>query len=123
MSTPTQLGFVSLQVSDLAASRHFYTNVLGFQPVPASPPDACLFVTQGGALFALRTPLVDLQATSRLGWGVSLWFGVPELAAFLEQLEGNVQLIRGLQATPFGTTAIIADPDGYWLTLQEIPTA
>ena len=121
MSTPTQLGFVSLQVSDLAASRHFYADVLGFQPVPASPPDACLFVTQSGALFALRTPLVDLQATSRLGWGVSLWFGVPELAAFLEQLEGKVQLIRGLQATPFGTTAIIADPDGYWLTLQEVP--
>lgn len=123
MSTPTQLGFVSLQVSDLAASRHFYADVLGFQPVPASPPDACLFVTQSGALFALRTPLVDLQATSRLGWGVSLWFGVPELAAFLEQLEGKVQLIRGLQATPFGTTAIIADPDGYWLTLQEVPAA
>jgi catechol 2,3-dioxygenase-like lactoylglutathione lyase family enzyme len=123
MSNPTQLGFVSLQVSDLAASRHFYADVLGFQPVPASPPDACLFVTQSGALFALRTPLVDLQATSRLGWGVSLWFGVPELAAFLEQLEGKVQLIRGLQATPFGTTAIIADPDGYWLTLQEVPAA
>jgi catechol 2,3-dioxygenase-like lactoylglutathione lyase family enzyme len=123
MSTPTQLGFVSLQVSDLAASRHFYADVLGFQPLPASPPDACLFVTQSGALFALRTPLVDLQATSRLGWGVSLWFGVPELAAFLEQLEGKVQVVRGLQATPFGTTAIIADPDGYWLTLQEVPAA
>jgi catechol 2,3-dioxygenase-like lactoylglutathione lyase family enzyme len=123
MSTPTQLGFVSLQVSDLAASRHFYADMLGFQPVPASPPDACLFVTQSGALFALRTPLVDLQATSRLGWGVSLWFGVPELATFLAQLEGNVQVVRGLQATPFGTTAIIADPDGYWLTLQEVPAA
>ena len=121
MPTPTQLGFVSLQVSDIAASRHFYADVLGFQPLPASPPDACLFVTQSGALFALRTPLVDLQATSRLGWGVSLWFGVPELAAFLEQLEGKVQVVRGLQATPFGTTAIIADPDGYWLTLQEVP--
>ena len=123
MSTPTQLGFVSLQVSDLAASRHFYAEVLGFQPVPASPPDACLFVTQSGALFALRKPLVDLQATSRLGWGISLWFGVHELAAFLERLAGKAQVIRGLQATPFGTTAIIADPDGYWLTLQELPAA
>ena len=122
MPTPTQLGFVSLQVSDLEASRRFYTDVLGFQPTPASPPDACLFVTQSGALFALRTPLVDLQATSHLGWGVSLWFGVPELAAFLERLEGKVRLIRGLQATPFGQTAIIADPDGYQLTLQETPT-
>lgn len=119
MSTPTQLGFVSFQVSDLETSRQFYTEVLGFQPLPSSPPDACLFATQSGALFALRTPLVDLRATSHLGWGVSLWFGVPELAAFLERLEGRATLIRGLQATPFGNTAIIADPDGYWLTLQE----
>ncbi|OUJ70425.1 VOC family protein [Hymenobacter crusticola] len=122
MTSPTQLGFVSLQVSDLAASRQFYTEVLGFQPTPSSPPDACLFVTQSGALFALRTPLVDLQATSQLGWGVSLWFGVPELASFLERLEDKARLIRGVQATPFGNTAIIADPDGYWLTLQEVPT-
>jgi hypothetical protein len=54
---------------------------------------------------------------------VSLWFGVSELTALLRQLEGKVRLIRGLQATPFGNTAIIADPDGYWLTLQETPTA
>ena len=122
MSTPTQLGFVSLQVSDLETSRQFYTEVLGFQQTPSSPPDACLFVTQSGALFAIRTPLVDLQATSQLGWGVSLWFAVRDLAAFLEHLEGKSRLIRGLQATPFGNTAIIADPDGYWLTLQESPT-
>ena len=121
MPIPTQLGFVSLQVSDLEASRRFYTDVLGFQPAPASPPDACLFVTQSGALFAIRTPLVDLQATSQLGWGVSLWFGVPELVAFLERLEGKAYLVRGLQATSFGQTAIIADPDGYQLTLQETP--
>ena len=122
MPLPTQLGFVSLQVSDLEASRQFYTEVLGFQPLPQSPPDACLFATQSGALFALRKPLVDLQATTQLGWGVNLWFGVPELAAFLERLEGKAPLIRGIQATPFGNTAIVADPDGYWLTLQETPT-
>lgn len=122
MSTPTQLGFVSLQVSDLEASRQFYTDVLGFQQTTPSPPDACVFATQSGALFAIRKPLVDLQATSQLGWGVSLWFNVSELAAFLERLEGKALLIRGTQATPFGNTAIIADPDGYWLTLQETPT-
>lgn len=122
MPTPTQLGFVSLQVSDLDASRQFYTNVLGFQLATLSPPDACVFVTQSGALFAIRKPLVDLQATSQLGWGVGLWFNVSELAVFLERLEGKAPLIRGIQATPFGNTAIIADPDGYWLTLQETQT-
>lgn len=73
MSLPTQLSFVSLQVSDFEASRWFYTDVLGFQSLPASPPNACLLTTQSGALFALRTPLVDLQATSQLGRRPLVW--------------------------------------------------
>ncbi|MBO0938526.1 VOC family protein [Fibrella sp. HMF5335] len=123
MSLATQLGFISLQVSDLDASRQFYTDVLNFQPAPQSPPDACVFVTQRGASFAIRKPLVDLQATDKLGWGVGLWFAVPELDAFLQRIEGKATLVRGVQPSPFGNTAIIADPDGYWLTLQESKAA
>lgn len=123
MQSATQLGFVSLQVSDLDASRQFYTDILGFQPSAQSPPDACVFETQSGAIFAIRKPLVDLQATNRLGWGVGLWFNVPNLDDFLQRIEGKATLVRGVQATPFGNTAIVADPDGYWLTLQEIKAA
>lgn len=123
MSTPTQLGFVSLQVSDLEASRQFYTDVLGFEAAPQSPPDACVFTTRQGASFAIRKPLVDLQQAARLGWGVSLWFAVPNLAAFLQRIEGRAEVVRGVQPSPFGNTAIITDPDGYWLTLQEAPAA
>lgn len=119
MENPTQLGFVSLQVSDLDASRQFYTDVMRFQPASPSPPDACVFATQSGAIFTIRKPFVDLTATHQLGWGVSLWFAISELDAFLERIEGKATLIRGIQPTPFGNTAIIADPDGYWLTLQE----
>jgi predicted enzyme related to lactoylglutathione lyase len=119
MENPTQLGFVSLQVSDLEASRRFYTDVMRFQPSPQSPPDACVFATQSGALFIVRKPFLDLTATRQLGWGISLWFAIPELDAFLERLEGKATLIRGVQPTPFGNTAILADPDSYWLTLQE----
>jgi catechol 2,3-dioxygenase-like lactoylglutathione lyase family enzyme len=121
MTTPTQLTFVSLQVSDLDASTRFYRDTLGFQPVPQSPPDACIFATQTGAIFAIRKPLVDLQLTDRLGWGVGLWFAVNNLTDFLQRIDGQATLIRGIQATPFGNTAIIADPDGYWLTIQETP--
>lgn len=119
MLKPTQLGFVSLQVRDLKASRQFYTDVLGSRPAAQSPPDACVFETQSGASLAIRKPLVDLEAAGRLGWGMSLWFGVADLAAFLQRLAGKASLIRGMEASPFGNTAIIADPDGYWLTLQE----
>lgn len=123
MPEPTQLSFVALQVRDLEASRQFYTDVLGFRPAAQSPPDACVFETQSGASFAIRKPLVDLQETNRLGWGVALWFGVTDLAAFLQRLEGKAQVIRGIEPSPFGNTAIVADPDGYWLTLQELPHA
>lgn len=119
MDIPTQLSFVSLQVSDFEASRSFYANLLGFRPAPQSPPDACIFTPQNGALFAIRKPLVDLTATSQLGWGVGLWFGVADLAALLQRLAGEATLVRGIQPGPFGHPAIIADPDGYWLTLQE----
>ncbi|GAB3768609.1 VOC family protein [Spirosoma horti] len=119
MHYPTQLGFVSLQVSDLEVSRQFYTDVMQFQPAPQSPPDACVFATQIGAIFTIRKSLVDLTATPKLGWGVNLWFAIPELDAFLDRIEKKATLIRGVQPTPFGNTAIIADPDGYWLTLQE----
>ncbi|WP_324678244.1 VOC family protein [Hymenobacter sp. GOD-10R] len=117
----TQLGFVSLQVSNLDASRQFYTEVLGFEPLATGQPDACVFATQSGAVFAIRKPLVDLQAADRLGWGVGLWFNVTHLDEFLHRIHGQATLVRGIQATPFGNTAVIADPDGYTLTLLEVP--
>lgn len=120
MLISTQLGFVSLQVSDLEASRRFYTEVLGFRPAEQAPPDACVFETQSGATFAIRKPLVDLQAATHLGWGVGLWFTVAGLDDLLQRIAGKATLVRGVQPTPFGNTAIIADPDGYWLTLQEL---
>lgn len=43
MSNPTQLSFVSLQVSDLEAGKLFYTEILNFKPVLKSPPDAIVF--------------------------------------------------------------------------------
>jgi predicted enzyme related to lactoylglutathione lyase len=119
MQNPTQLGFVSLQVSDLETSRQFYTEVLGFRSAAQTPPDACVFETQSGATFAIRKPLVDLQATTHLGWGVGLWFAVTDLDGLLQRIAGKATLVRGVQPTPFGSTAIIADPDGYWLTLQD----
>lgn len=123
MQNATQLGFISLQVSDLEVSRRFYTDVLGFQPSAQTQPDACVFDTQSGAIFTIRKPLVDLKATHHLGWGVGLWFAITELDAFLQRIEGQATLVRGIQSTPFGNTAIIADPDGYWLTLQETKAA
>lgn len=119
MNNQTQLGFVSLQSSNLELSKKFYTEVLGFKLLSKSPPDAYLFEEKGGAVFAIRKPLVDLNEAKKLGWGVSLWFEISDMGAFLHEIEDWATIIRGVQETPFGKTVIIADPDGYWLTIQE----
>jgi catechol 2,3-dioxygenase-like lactoylglutathione lyase family enzyme len=64
--------FVALQVRDLDVSTRFYTERLGLTPAPAGPPGAVVFTTEP-IPFAIREPAVDLDATSRLGWGVALW--------------------------------------------------
>jgi len=119
MLNQTQLSFVSLQVSDLDASGKFYTDILGFKLLPQSPPDALLFEQKNGATFAIRKPLVDLTKSNLLGWGVALWFGIDAFDDFLDINREKLDIIRDVLQTPFGKTVIVADPDGYWITLQE----
>lgn len=64
--------FVALQVRDLQTSAAFYTDRLGLRQAPDSPPGAVVFATEP-IPFALREPLVDLDAVDRLGWGIALW--------------------------------------------------
>ncbi len=51
--------FIALQVRDLEASRRFYTDALGLEPAPQSPPGAVVFQT-APIPFAIREPAVDL---------------------------------------------------------------
>ncbi len=119
MSNPTQLSFVSLQVSDLEASGKFYTEVLGFKKVAKSPPDAVVFEQQNGAAFAIRKPMIELNKANLLGWGVAIWFGIGNLDSFLERNQGKISIVKDIHPTPFGRILVIADPDGYAITLQE----
>ncbi len=56
--------FVALQVRDLEASARFYTERLRLRRAPVSPPGAVVFTTEP-IPFAVREPMVDLDATSR----------------------------------------------------------
>ncbi len=118
-SQPTQLSFVSLQVRDLAASRMFYQEVLGFESAPTQSPVAHVFQDQGGAIFAIRTPMVNLDAVPQLGWGTALWFSVADLAQLHDKLRGQATIVQEMTDTPFGKTFVVADPDGYRLTFQQ----
>jgi len=119
MQHPTQLSFVSLQVADLEASGKFYTEILGFKPVLKSPPDAIVFEQKNGAAFAIRKPMIELSKANLLGWGVAVWFAIGDLDVFLERNRDKVTIVKDIHPTPFGRILVVADPDGYSITLQE----
>jgi predicted enzyme related to lactoylglutathione lyase len=119
MQNPTQLSFVSLQVTDLEVSGKFYTEILGFKPVLKSPPDAIVFEQKNGAAFAIRKPMIELSKANLLGWGVAVWFGIGDLDAFLEKNSEKISIVKDIHPTPFGRILVVSDPDGYAITLQE----
>ena len=111
--------FIALQVRDLDASARFYTDILGLRPAPQSPSDAIVFQTKP-IPFAIRKPLVDLSAASKLGWGVALWMHVNGTDALYEKLRAaGVPIVREPTDSPFGRTFTFADPDGYGVTVHD----
>jgi catechol 2,3-dioxygenase-like lactoylglutathione lyase family enzyme len=110
--------FVALQVRDLEASARFYTERLGLRRAPVSPPGAVVFTTEP-IPFAVREPMVDLDATSRLGWGVALWLKADEVDRLHGDLAGHgVPIVTPPFDGPFGRTFAFADPDGYVITVH-----
>ena len=108
--------FIALQVHDIEASRHFYTERLGLVPAGRSPPDAVVFDTKP-IPFAIRKPMVDLSATDRLGWGVSLWIACDDADALHESLAAaGVPILTAPAESPFGRFFVFRDPDGYAIT-------
>ena len=116
-----KLDFASLQVSDLEASKAFYTDKLGFELSEMTNPGASIFkFNKGEASFAIRKPIGNLDGKA-LGLGVSLWFAIDEK---IEQLQGRlidkeVVILGAINNTPFGKTLMVKDPDGYVITFLE----
>jgi catechol 2,3-dioxygenase-like lactoylglutathione lyase family enzyme len=110
--------FIALQVRNLQASATFYTENLGLHPAPVSPPGAVVFATEP-IPFAIREPVVDLDATDRLGWGVALWLRADNPQAIHDHLLATgVQIVTPPQDGPFGRTFAFSDPDGYTITIH-----
>ena len=110
--------FVALQVRDLQASARFYADRLGLARAPGSPPGAVVFATEP-IPFAVREPAVDLDAASRLGWGVALWLKADDIDRLHQDLaDHGVTIVTPPFDGPFGRTFAFADPDGYTITLH-----
>ena len=111
--------FVALQVRDLESSARFYEERLGLRRAPRVSPDAVVFETETVA-FAVRRPLVDLDAVGQLGWGVALWMGCDDAQALYESLEeANVRIAQEPFDGPFGRTFAFVDLDGYTVTVHD----
>jgi predicted enzyme related to lactoylglutathione lyase len=116
MAHLTGVDFVALQVHDMEVSRRFYTEQLGLTTAPHSPPNAVVFQTSP-IPFAIRTPSVDLSASTHLGWGVALWFACDDADALCASLEATgVNIVQQPFDGTFGRTFSFSDPDGYTVT-------
>ena len=113
--------FLSLQVSDLDASRAFYERYLGLVRSPAGPPHAVVFDTTPIA-FALRdlVPSTELGSAATPGLGVAIWLHATEVQEIHDRLvaDGH-RIIASPIDGPFGRTFTFADPDGYPITLHD----
>lgn len=115
--TMKQLTFASLQVSNLEASKIFYTQKLGFE-IGDTNPQTCVFkYNQGQASFAIRTPFEPIEG-KELGIGVALWFSVNENVDELREkfIANGITTAGPIIETPFGRTFQVKDIDGYKLT-------
>jgi predicted enzyme related to lactoylglutathione lyase/quinol monooxygenase YgiN len=118
---PIGPGFIALQVCDLEASKAFYVNQIGLTPSPQNPPGVVVFATKP-IPFAIRKPMANLDATSKPGWGVSLWIASTDADALHAQLaESGVPIILPPADGPFGRFFAFRDPDGYEITVHTEP--
>ena len=118
---PSLIGpdFITLQVRELEASRHFYAEVIGLKIAPESRPNAVAFATQPIG-FAIRKTQVDLDAVPQLGHGIVVWFRTDDAAALHRHLtEQGVPIVQDLAEGPFGNAFTFRDPDGYLITVHD----
>jgi predicted enzyme related to lactoylglutathione lyase len=114
--------FISLQVRDLAASRAFYTEMLGFTVDPAFDTAQAVVFETNSIPFSLRAAMVNLDEAPQPGWGVTIWLdcdNVDELAAKLQA--AGTAIVKPPFDSPFGRAFIFADPDGYQITANQNP--
>ena len=114
--------FLSLQVRNVATSREFYTEILGFGVDQRfDTPDFVLLDTSTIPL-GLAEAKVDLDQAPYPGWGVALWIDCDDVNELHNRLlAAGVTIVTPPYDGPFGRTLAFIDPDGYRITANENP--
>jgi predicted enzyme related to lactoylglutathione lyase len=113
--------FISLQVRDLAASRRFYTELLGLEVSAFTAPDFVLFESTT-IPFGISQRPPDQAEPAQPAAGVALWIDCDNVDELHSQLvAGGATILRPPAATPFGRAVVFADPDGYRITANQNP--
>ena len=113
--------FISLQATDLDASRAFYEQYLGLVRSPTGPSHAVVFETAPIA-FALRDVVAgtDLASVTQPGIGAAIWLHATDAQAIHDALDADGHTIVSAPVDgSFGRTFTFADPDGYHVTLHD----
>jgi len=113
-------------VNDIDATVNFYKK-LGFTltaRVPADGPAIWCMMTNGDVTFMFQTFASlgnELPAISRQdGGSLLLYVQVTGIRKFFEQIQGKVNVLKGLEKTFYGATEFsILDPNNYVLTFAE----
>ena len=102
----------TIGVSDLAASRAFYENVLGFEPGEYYAPTKWQPYSFGEQYFAIREvgtkkPPDDYDITN---------FELDDVEGLWARVKDSAEVAEPLATTPWGTYKfVVKDPDGYRL--------
>lgn len=114
--------FISLQVRNFAASRTFYTEVLGLTvDARFDTPEFTLFDTNS-IPFAITQTKVNLDEVVQPGLGVTLWIDCDDVDELHTRLQAAGATIHTPPfESPFGRALVFADPDGYRITANKNP--
>lgn len=114
----THPNFVILYVDQPLSSADFYRNLLGCEPVEASPTFA-MFALDSGLTLGLWSKHTVQPVALATGGGAELAFAMadaPQVQATFADWSGRgLQIAQPLTQMDFGLTFVALDPDGHRL--------
>ncbi len=117
MATAPALSFVMLHVTDFDTASRYYTETLGFTPMPGQDgPGFRMFVpAEGGIPFAIGQADIHTAAAGT----VELYFSTDDLNAKRAELQSRGAQASEIETKPFGTLFTVPALDGeplYFMT-------